>query len=100
MRISYNSAATTLFLGGWMPFHIGAWSAFNHVMDLVPPLLWFFGKTGFVIFLMMWFRWTFPRLRVDQLMRLEWKVLVPIGFLNLALASVVAYLRLYPFAGP
>lgn len=46
----------TLFLGGWMPFHIGNWTAFNHVMDYIPSSIWFFGKTFFLIFVIMWFR--------------------------------------------
>jgi NADH-quinone oxidoreductase subunit H len=80
----------TLFLGGWMPFHIGHWQAFNHVMDYIPSSLWFFGKTFFMIFLIMWFRWTFPRLRIDQLLNLEWKYLLPISMFNILLATVVA----------
>ena len=75
--------AATLFLGGWMPFHIGNWTAFNNVMDYIPSPLWFFGKTFFIIFIIMWFRWTFPRLRVDQLLDLEWKYLLPISMVNL-----------------
>jgi NADH-quinone oxidoreductase subunit H len=80
----------TLFLGGWMPLHIGNWQSFNHLMDYVPSSLWFFGKTFFLIFLIMWFRWTFPRLRVDQLLNLEWKYLLPISLLNLLVITVVA----------
>jgi NADH-quinone oxidoreductase subunit H len=80
----------TLFLGGWMPFHIGNWTQFNHIMDYIPSSIWFFGKTFFLIFLIMWFRWTFPRLRVDQLLNLEWKYLLPISLFNLLLATVVA----------
>jgi NADH-quinone oxidoreductase subunit H len=80
----------TLFLGGWMPLHIGNWEAFNHVMDYVPGVVWFFGKVFFLIFLIMWFRWTFPRLRVDQLLNLEWKYLLPISLLNLLLMSIIA----------
>lgn len=82
----------TLFLGGWMPFHIGSWKAFNNVMGFIPGIVWFFGKTFFLIFLIMWFRWTFPRLRIDQLLNLEWKYLLPIGLFNLLLATVVAIL--------
>ncbi|NMD34455.1 MAG: NADH-quinone oxidoreductase subunit NuoH, partial [Planctomycetes bacterium] len=89
----------TLFLGGWMPFHIGGANAFNAVMDLVPPGVWFLGKTAFVVFVIMWFRWTFPRLRVDQLMRLEWKLLLPIGFANLALGALAVLYDLYFFPG-
>jgi NADH-quinone oxidoreductase subunit H len=80
----------TLFLGGWMPFHIGTWESFNHVMDYIPSFLWFFGKTFFLIFLIMWFRWTFPRLRVDQLLNLEWKYLLPISMFNLILMTLVS----------
>jgi NADH-quinone oxidoreductase subunit H len=80
----------TLFLGGWMPLHFGNWTAFNHIMDYIPSSVWFFGKTFALIFLIMWFRWTFPRLRIDQLLQLEWKYLLPISMFNLLLATVVA----------
>jgi NADH-quinone oxidoreductase subunit H len=80
----------TLFLGGWMPFHIGNWAAFNHIMDYIPSSFWFIGKTFSLIFLIMWFRWTFPRLRVDQLLNLEWKYLLPISMFNLLLMTLVA----------
>lgn len=90
---------STLFLGGWMPFHIGDWQAFNGVMDLIPPVVWLFGKASFIIFLIMWFRWTFPRMRVDQLMNLEWKILLPIGFVNLFAAAVAVLCNLYLFPG-
>ena len=83
----------TLFLGGWMPFHIGNWEAFNHVMDYIPSSIWFFGKTFFLIFVIMWFRWTFPRLRIDQLLNLEWKYLLPISMFNLLLVTVMAILK-------
>lgn len=81
--------AATVFLGGWMPFHIGYWDGFNHIMDIIPPFIWFFGKTAFVIFLMMWFKWTFPRLRIDQLLTLEWKYLLPINLVNVLIMSFI-----------
>jgi NADH-quinone oxidoreductase subunit H len=59
------AVGTTVFLGGWMPFHIGGLEGFNAVMDFIPPVIWFVGKATFIIFLMMWFRWTFPRLRMN-----------------------------------
>ena len=80
----------TLFLGGWMPFHVGHWQGFNHIMDFIPSSIWFFGKTFFLIFVIMWFRWTFPRLRIDQLLNLEWKYLLPLSMLNLLLATAMA----------
>jgi NADH-quinone oxidoreductase subunit H len=83
----------TLFFGGWMPFHIGHWDAFNHVMDYIPSSIWFFGKTFFLIFVIMWFRWTFPRLRIDQLLNLEWKYLLPISMLNILLVTAMAILK-------
>ncbi len=80
----------TLFFGGWMPLHIGNWEAFNHIMDYIPSSIWFFGKTFFLIFVIMWFRWTFPRLRIDQLLNLEWKYLLPISMFNLLLVTLMA----------
>lgn len=82
----------TLFLGGWMPFHIGNWQGFNHIMDYIPSSIWFFGKTFFLVFLIMWFRWTFPRLRIDQLLNLEWKYLLPISMFNIILVTAMAIL--------
>ncbi|MCH8232537.1 MAG: NADH-quinone oxidoreductase subunit NuoH [Bacteroidetes bacterium] len=79
----------TVFLGGWMPFHIGNWEGFNRIMDFIPSLFWFFGKVAFLIFLMMWFKWTFPRLRIDQLLRLEWKYLLPINLVNILFMAFI-----------
>jgi NADH-quinone oxidoreductase subunit H len=92
-----SSLGAILFLGGWMPFHIGHFSTFNHLMDLIPPGIWFAMKVCGLIFLSMWIRWTFPRLRVDQLMRLEWKILLPIGLVNLAIAACLILSEYYFF---
>lgn len=92
-----SALTVTLFLGGWMPFHIGDFTTFNSVMDLLPPLAWFWLKCAGIIFVIIWFRWTFPRLRVDQLMKLEWKILLPVGLVNLVLASVAVVFNLYFF---
>lgn len=75
--------ATTVFLGGWMPFHITGLDGFNEVMDYIPSVIWFFGKAFVLMFFSLWVRWTFPRLRIDQLLSLEWKYLLPINMLNL-----------------
>lgn len=83
------SIAATVFLGGWMPLHVGHWEGFNHVMDYLPPFIWYIGKTFFVIFLMMWFKWTFPRLRIDQLLTLEWKYLLPINLVNVLFMAFI-----------
>ena len=80
--------AATVFLGGWMPLHIPGWESFNAIMDYIPSWIWFFGKTAFCIFLSLWVRWSFPRLRIDQLLNLEWKILMPICIINLILMAV------------
>lgn len=85
-----SAIAATIFLGGWMPFHIGSLNGFNHVMDYIPSSIWFFAKTFLIIFIIMWFRWTFPRLRIDQLLNLEWKYLLPISMVNIILVTVMA----------
>ncbi|MBK6967040.1 MAG: NADH-quinone oxidoreductase subunit NuoH [Bacteroidales bacterium] len=87
--------ATTVFLGGWMPLHFGDFEGFNQIMDLIPGLFWFFFKVLGVIFLMMWFKWTFPRLRVDQILNLEWKYLLPINLFNILLMAAVVLFGLH-----
>lgn len=87
-----GAVAATMFLGGWMPLHIPGWESFNTVMNYIPSFLWFFGKTFFCIFLALWVRWSFPRLRIDQLLNLEWKVLMPICIVNILLMCVVVIL--------
>ena len=70
------SVATTLFFGGWRgPFLPGVW--------------WFLLKVYLLIFVMMWVRWTFPRLRFDQLMNFAWKYMIPIALLNLLVTALV-----------
>lgn len=83
------SIAATVFLGGWMPFHVSGWEGFNHIMDFIPTFVWYIGKTAVVIFIMMWFKWTFPRLRIDQLLTLEWKYLLPINIVNVLIMALV-----------
>lgn len=79
--------AVTLFLGGWMPLHIPGLDGFNAVMDYIPGIVWFLGKTFVIIFLLMWIRWTYPRLRIDQILTLEWKYLMPSSLVVLVLMT-------------
>jgi NADH-quinone oxidoreductase subunit H len=88
-----SAIAATIFLGGWMPLHLWNFHAFNQVMDYIPSSLWFMGKTFFIIFIIMQFRWTFPRLRVDQLLTLEWKYLLPISMVNTLFVTVMAIMK-------
>lgn len=87
-----SGVATTLFLGGWMPFHIPGWEAFNNIMDYIPSIIWFFGKCVVIMWVIIWFKWTFPRLRIDQLLKLEWKYLLPLSLVNLAVMSILVVL--------
>ena len=86
--------ASTVFLGGWAPLNIGV-AAFDTVMNYIPGFVWFFGKTFAVVWLLMWIRWTFPRLRIDQILKLEWKYLMPLSLLNLVLMTVCVALGWY-----
>lgn len=83
-----SGIATTLFLGGWMPLHIAGLDGFNAVMDYIPGFIWFIGKTFFIVFLLMWIRWTFPRLRIDQVLALEWKYLMPTSLVILIVMTI------------
>ncbi|MCL6621340.1 MAG: NADH-quinone oxidoreductase subunit NuoH [Syntrophobacterales bacterium] len=68
--------ATIFFLGGWRgPF--------------LPGVIWFLIKVYAIIFLIMWFRWTFPRVRFDQLITLSWKILIPLSLANLIITAFV-----------
>lgn len=89
-----SGIAATVFLGGWAPVNIGV-EAFDKVMDLIPGIVWFLGKTFFLVWILMWVRWTFPRLRIDQILTLEWKYLMPLALLNLVLMAIVVAFNLY-----
>ena len=67
---------TTLFLGGWRG-------------PILPPIVWFMFKSYFLVFVLIWVRWTFPRLRVDHLMQFSWKILLPIALANLLVTAFV-----------
>ena len=83
--ITISALATTLFLGGWYgPPVIGRW---------LPGIVWVILKIFAGVFWFVWLRATFPRVRHDQLMTLGWKVLLPVGLVNVLLAAVVLTLR-------
>jgi len=90
--------ATLLFMGGWL-------SPFQGVPHLesafawVPQSLWFFLKMGLFAFMYLWIRATFPRYRYDQIMRLGWKVLIPVTLLWIVVVAVAAKLMLPPWFG-
>lgn len=65
-----SGVATLLFFGGWMPLHFPGWDGFNAIMDYIPSVVWFIGKAIALSFVIIWFKWTFPRLRIDQMLSL------------------------------
>ena len=86
--------AATMFLGGWMPLHIGV-APVDTLLDYIPGIFWFAGKTFLLVWILLWIKWTYPRLRIDQILKLEWKYLMPLALLNLVLMTVVAALGLH-----
>ncbi len=79
--IMMSGVVTILFLGGWLaPFDIA-------ILNAVPGIVWFALKISFCLFLMIWVRATFPRYRYDQLMRLGWKVFLPLSLIWLVLTA-------------
>lgn len=70
---------SVLFLGGWLS-PLGE--------STIPGILWLFLKAGLLVFFVLWVRWTLPRMRIDQLMTLAWKLLIPAGFVALLVAAV------------
>ncbi len=84
-----SGVASLLFFGGWQPLHFPGWDSFNHIMDYCPGTIWFLAKCFALSFVIIWFKWTYPRLRIDQLLSLEWKYLLPINLFNLVLMVVI-----------
>ena len=83
-----SGVAATVFLGGWAPINIGV-EGFDNLMNYIPGIIWFLAKTFAVVWLLMWVRWTFPRLRIDQILKLEWKYLMPLCLINLVVMTIV-----------
>ncbi|MGY8761934.1 MAG: NADH-quinone oxidoreductase subunit NuoH [Nitrospinaceae bacterium] len=79
--VTMSALVTLLFLGGWNAYGIPVW-----------PIIAFSGKVFFLLFVFIWLRSTFPRIRYDRLMTFGWKVLVPLSLLNLLITSVFVVL--------
>lgn len=76
-----------VFLGGYCPVQIGV-ASFDAVMGMIPGIVWFLAKAFAMVWLLMWIKWTFPRLRIDQILKLEWKYLMPLALVNLVLMTI------------
>ena len=73
--LGLSALGATLFLGGYAPPH--------QALEFVPGIVWLLLKTGFILFLLIWIRWTYPRLREDQLQKFAWKFLIPLSLVNI-----------------
>ena len=83
-----SGIASLMFLGGWMPLHVPCWDGFNTAMNVIPGPAWFLLKAFFISFVIIWFKWTFPRVRIDQLLSFEWKYMMPFALANLILMAI------------
>ena len=86
-----SGVAALMFFGGWMPFRVAGWDGFNEIMGYIPSVVWFLLKAFVLSFIIIWFKWTYPRLRIDQLLSLEWKYLLPINLFNLVLMVLIVW---------
>lgn len=98
--VAWSAVAASLFLGGWTgltlsgvfdTFHLSALAEAVRWTDPVFGFLWMSFKTYIFVFLAMWIRWTLPRVRIDQLMDLGWKFLLPVSLFNIALTGVMRF---------
>ena len=89
--ILISALAVLLFLGGWHPpFAVVPFT-------WIPGIFWFFGKLAVIAFLFLWFRATFPRYRYDQIMRLGWKVFIPITLVWIGVIGIFRFLTPFGF---
>lgn len=101
--ILISGLASIMFFGGWLsPFlgiHNFLWLGIDleKIFSIVPGMFWFFGKILVFLFLYLWFRATFPRYRYDQIMRLGWKVFIPVTIVWILVVGGMVLGKLYPW---
>lgn len=96
--ILISALTAVFFFGGWLsPFEgwpLPQWLAWLGA----PHFLWFFAKISFFLFCFLWFRATFPRYRYDQIMRLGWKIFIPVTLVWIFVEAVMVYYKIGPWA--
>ncbi|MDG1688722.1 MAG: NADH-quinone oxidoreductase subunit NuoH [Gammaproteobacteria bacterium] len=93
--ILISMLAAVLFMGGWLSPFQG--TVLEPAFAWVPGLIWLLMKTSFFLFLYLWFRATFPRYRYDQIMRLGWKVFIPVTLVWLVVVSTMQVMDIGPW---
>lgn len=96
MMILISFMTAIMFLGGWYSPFEGV-PGVESVFSWVPGFVWLFAKVAFLLFLFLWFRATFPRYRYDQIMRLGWKVLIPVTIVWVFVVGVMEYFKVSPW---
>lgn len=82
--VTASAITATLFFGGWQPIH--------PALSFIPGVFWLAAKTLAFCYLIVWIRWTLPRYRYDQLMSLGWKLLIPLGLVNILVAGLLIWI--------
>ena len=93
--ILISALTAVMFLGGWLSPFQGTF--LEQAFAWVPGIFWMFAKIAILLFLFLWFRATFPRYRYDQIMRLGWKVFIPLTILWIVVEGVAVYFKLGPW---
>lgn len=94
--ILLSTVMTLLFVGGWLSPFEGI-PVLEDIFFVVPGAIWLFAKIGFFLFVYLWVRATFPRYRYDQLMRLGWKVLIPVTIVWVVVTALMVVTQLKPW---
>jgi len=92
--ILISTLMSVLFFGGWLS-PVDGWLPNSWLAQ--PSFLWLFAKIVFFLFVFLWFRATFPRYRYDQIMRLGWKVFIPVTLVWIGVEAVLFYERVGPW---
>jgi NADH-quinone oxidoreductase subunit H len=93
--ILISMLAATMFMGGWLSPFEGTFLA--PMFDWVPGLIWLLAKTSFFLFVYLWIRATFPRYRYDQIMRLGWKIFIPVTLVWLVVVATAQVFDIGPW---
>lgn len=96
MMILISFMTAIMFLGGWFSPFEGI-PGLETLFAWVPGFVWLFIKVAFLLFLFLWFRATFPRYRYDQIMRLGWKVLIPLTIVWVFVVGIMEYFKFGPW---